>query len=47
MVYHPLCSVIVILGWILDKPMTLLFDPYESIAFFFSGATVSTSVSQI
>jgi Ca2+:H+ antiporter len=27
----------VILGWILGKPLTLLFDPYESIAMFLSG----------
>jgi len=33
--------VIVILGWIMDKPMTLLFDPYESIVLFFSVLVVN------
>ncbi|KAI0280806.1 Sodium/calcium exchanger protein-domain-containing protein [Russula aff. rugulosa BPL654] len=28
---------IVILGWILGKPLTLLFDPFESIVLFLSG----------
>jgi len=28
---------IVILAWILGKPLTLLFDPYESVALFLSG----------
>jgi hypothetical protein len=28
---------IVTLAWILKKPLTLLFDPYESIAMFLSG----------
>ena len=28
---------IVTLGWILGKPLTLLFDPYQSIAMFLSG----------
>lgn len=28
---------IVTLGWILNKPLTLLFDPYESIAMFLAG----------
>ena len=28
---------IVTLGWILGKPLTLLFDPYESVALFLSG----------
>ncbi|KXN91725.1 Vacuolar calcium ion transporter [Leucoagaricus sp. SymC.cos] len=32
---------IVTLGWILDKPMTLLFDPYESIVLFFSVLIVN------
>ncbi|KAF5359726.1 hypothetical protein D9756_003366 [Leucocoprinus leucothites] len=32
---------IVTLGWILDKPMTLLFDPYESIVLFFSVLVVN------
>jgi hypothetical protein len=32
---------IVTLGWILDKPLTLLFDPYESVALFLSGKLVS------
>jgi len=30
-------SFIVTLGWIMDKPMSLLFDPYESIVLFFTG----------
>ncbi|KAF9450331.1 calcium/proton exchanger [Macrolepiota fuliginosa MF-IS2] len=33
--------VIVILGWIMGKPMTLLFDPYESIVLFFSVLVVN------
>jgi len=32
---------IVVLGWILGKPMTLLFDPYESVALFLSVLTVN------
>lgn len=28
---------IVTLGWILNKPLTLLFDPYESISMFLAG----------
>jgi Ca2+:H+ antiporter len=32
---------IVTLGWILGKPLTLLFDPYESIAMFLSVLTVN------
>jgi len=38
----PLSSVIVTLGWIIDKPMTLFFDPYESIVLFLSGRPVPT-----
>jgi hypothetical protein len=30
-------SFTVILGWILGKPLTLLFDPFESIVLFLSG----------
>ena len=30
---------IVTLGWIIGKPLTLLFDPYESIVLFLSGAS--------
>lgn len=33
----PIRSFIVILGWILGKPLTLLFDPFESIVLFLSG----------
>jgi hypothetical protein len=33
-----LSSFIVTLGWILGKPLTLLFDPYESIVLFLAGA---------
>ncbi|KAF8348827.1 Calcium/proton exchanger [Amanita rubescens] len=32
---------IVVLGWILGKPMSLLFDPYESVALFLSVLTVN------
>ncbi|KAF8807021.1 Calcium/proton exchanger [Phlegmacium glaucopus] len=32
---------IVTLGWILGKPLTLLFDPYESVALFLSVLTVN------
>lgn len=35
----PFCSFIVILGWILGKPMTLLFDPFGCIVLFLSGQT--------
>jgi len=32
---------IVTLGWIMGKPMTLLFDPYESVVLFFSVLIVN------
>jgi Ca2+:H+ antiporter len=32
---------IITLAWILGKPLTLLFDPYESIALFLSVLTVN------
>ncbi|KAK0500546.1 Sodium/calcium exchanger protein-domain-containing protein [Armillaria luteobubalina] len=32
---------IVLLGWVMDKPLTLLFDPYESIAMFLAVLTVN------
>jgi len=32
---------IVTLGWIMNKPLTLLFDPYESVAMFLSVLTVN------
>ncbi|KAJ2917388.1 hypothetical protein MD484_g3021, partial [Candolleomyces efflorescens] len=32
---------VVTLGWILGKPLTLLFDPYESVALFLSVLTVN------
>ncbi|KAF8349146.1 Calcium/proton exchanger [Amanita rubescens] len=35
---------IVVLGWILGKPMSLLFDPYESITLFLSVLTVNLVV---
>jgi hypothetical protein len=35
----PFHSFIVILGWILGKPLTLLFDPFESVVLFLSGET--------
>ena len=31
---------IVTLGWIIGKPMSMLFDPFESIVLFFSGACI-------
>jgi hypothetical protein len=34
-------SFIVTLAWILGKPLSLLFDPYESIALFLTGMTLS------
>jgi Ca2+:H+ antiporter len=34
----------VILGWIIGKPLTLLFDPYESIVLFLSVLTVNYCV---
>jgi hypothetical protein len=33
----PFRSFIVTLGWMLGKPLTLLFDPFESIVLFLSG----------
>jgi hypothetical protein len=30
-------SFVVTLGWIIGKPLTLLFDPLESIVLFFTG----------
>lgn len=38
-------SFIVVLGWILGKPMSLLFDPYESVVLFFSGMLSLTALS--
>jgi hypothetical protein len=35
----PFRSFIVLLGWVLGKPLTLLFDPFESIVLFLSGET--------
>ncbi|KAK0223148.1 calcium/proton exchanger [Armillaria fumosa] len=32
---------IVLLGWVMGKPLTLLFDPYESIAMFLAVLTVN------
>jgi hypothetical protein len=34
-------SFLVTLGWILGKPLTLLFDPFECIVLFLSGETSS------
>ena len=31
----------VTLGWIIGKPLTLLFDPFESIVLFLSGTNLS------
>ena len=31
------CSFAVTLGWTLGKPLTILFDPFESIVLFLSG----------
>lgn len=27
----------VILGWIIDKPLALLFDPFQSVVLYISG----------
>ncbi|ESK89044.1 calcium ion transporter [Moniliophthora roreri MCA 2997] len=35
---------IVILGWIIGKPLTLLFDPYESVTLFLAVITVNYCV---
>jgi hypothetical protein len=35
-------SFLVTLGWILGKPLTLLFDPFESIVLFLSGEATSS-----
>ncbi|KAI0075242.1 calcium/proton exchanger [Panus rudis PR-1116 ss-1] len=35
---------IVVLGWIIGKPMTLLFDPFESIVMFFAVIVVNYTV---
>lgn len=32
---------LVILGWIIDVPMTLVFQPFETVAFFISGLVVT------
>ena len=32
---------IVTLGWIMGRPLTMLFDPFESIVLFFSVLTVN------
>jgi Ca2+:H+ antiporter len=37
-------SFIVILAWIMGKPLSLLFDPYESIALFLAGKQNWTKV---
>jgi hypothetical protein len=37
-------SFIIILGRILGKPLTLLFDPFESIVLFFSGETPTVHI---
>jgi hypothetical protein len=34
-------SFIVILGWTLNKPLTLLLNPFESIVLFLSGRTLT------
>jgi Ca2+:H+ antiporter len=35
---------IVSLGWIIGKPMTLFFDPFESVALFVSVLTVNYAI---
>ncbi|KAA1118300.1 hypothetical protein PGTUg99_004546 [Puccinia graminis f. sp. tritici] len=35
---------LVILGWIMDKPLTLLFDPFESITLFLSVLIVNYTI---
>jgi Ca2+:H+ antiporter len=32
-----------VLGWILGKPLTMLFDPFESIALFLAGQSQNQS----
>jgi len=44
---HPYsCRLIVILGWILGKPLSLLFDPLESVVLFLSGTSLLQRVTQ-
>lgn len=40
MLTEPIYSFIVTLAWILGKPLTLLFDPYESVTLFLAGKAV-------
>jgi Ca2+:H+ antiporter len=35
----------VIIGWIMGHPMTLLFDPLESVVLYFSVVTVNYAVA--
>ncbi|KAH9945377.1 Sodium/calcium exchanger protein-domain-containing protein [Epithele typhae] len=37
--------VMVILGWILDKPLALLFDPFQSVVLYISVTTMSSVVA--
>jgi Ca2+:H+ antiporter len=37
----------VVLGWILGKPLTMLFDPFESIAVFLAGQSLSQSALKV
>lgn len=37
-------SFIITLAWIMGKPLTLLFDPYESIVLFLSGPSKLHSI---
>lgn len=48
-VFLPILTIdrlIVTLGWILDKPLTLLFDLYKSIALFLAGGSTPVHVVQ-
>ena len=38
----------ILLGWALDKPLALLFDPFESIVLYISGkALISSAVFRV
>jgi Ca2+:H+ antiporter len=41
------CRFIVTLGWILGKPLTMLFDPFESIALFLAGVSYALYAERI
>ena len=41
LMYYLCFSFMVLLGWVLDKPLALLFDPFESIVLYVSGKSLS------